>query len=200
MRIASRITGFLVNVLAFVGLAIGGGLGTAWYMVENGSRFSTYTFGPWTIWSAAGRPDADPYTRAHTLSNAMLPLSSTLEVTYTATADSANARLSSACEYAIVVESFDPAWWSLAAFDAKGGVIANAADRYAFNAETVMREPDGRAVITLARDARPGNWIPLGGAGRITLLLTVQDNRWAAAAQEGTTAKALPEIQRIACR
>jgi hypothetical protein len=200
MRSVSRVAGLLINVLAFAVLAVGGGIGSAWYMIENGSRFSTYAFGPWSIWSSAGRPDADPYTRAHTLSSALLPLSSTLEVTYTATTDSTNARLSSGCEYTIVVEGFDPAWWSLAVFDAKGGVIANAAERYAFNAETVMREPDGRAVITLARDARPGNWLPLGGAGRITVLLTVQDTRWAAAAEDGTTAKPLPEIQRIACR
>ena len=38
-----------------------------------------------------------------------------------------------------------------------------------------MREPDGRAIITLARDARPGNWLPIGGGSRINLVLTVQD-------------------------
>ena len=63
-------------------LAVGGGLGTAWYMVEAGSRLSTRSFGPWTTWTAAGRPDADPYTRAHTARNALLPLVSTLELTY----------------------------------------------------------------------------------------------------------------------
>ena len=60
------IANILINLVAFGVLAIGGGLGTAWYMIEAGSRLSTRTFGPWTTWTAAGRPDADPYTRAHT--------------------------------------------------------------------------------------------------------------------------------------
>src|SRR5262245_17863161 len=68
----------LTNLIVFVGLALGGGLGTAWYMIEGGSRLSTRTFGPWTTWVAAGRPDADPYTRAHTARNGLLPLASTL--------------------------------------------------------------------------------------------------------------------------
>jgi hypothetical protein len=196
----SLLASLLLNLAVLVVVAVGGGLGTAWYMIESGSRLSTRTFGPWTVWTAAGKPDADPYTRAHTTRNALLPLSSTLELTYIARSDSAHGRLSSSCDYAIVVEGPDPAWWSLAAFDGRGGLIANPAERYAFNAETAMREPDGRAVITLARDARPGNWLPIGAASGITLLLTVQDAAWAAATQDGNAMKPLPEIQRIACR
>jgi hypothetical protein len=62
-----------------------------------------------------------------------------------------------------------------------------------------MREPDGRAIITLARDARPGNWLPIGGS-RVTLALIVQDAAWASAVQEGGPTRPLPDIQRIACR
>ena len=182
----------------FVLLAVGGGLGSAWYMIEAGSRLSTQSSGPWTTWSAAGRPDADPYTRAHTARNGLLPLASTLEVTYQAKADSRGGRLNSGCEYTIVMENLGATWWSLAAFDGQGGLIQNAAERYAFNSDNVMREPDGRAIITLARDARPGNWLPIGGS-RVNLLLIVQDPAWAAAVYEGST-KALPPIQRLACR
>ena len=73
------------------------------------------------------------------------------------------------------MDTLDGAWWSLAAFDGQGRLIQNAAERYAFNSDTAMREPDGRAVITLARDARPGNWLPIGSASRVNLVLTVQD-------------------------
>lgn len=196
----SLLASILLNLAVLVAVAVGGGFGTAWYMIEGGSRLSTRTLGPWTIWTAAGKPDADPYTRAHIARNALLPLSSTLELTYIARSDSANGWLSSSCDYAIVVDGPDPTWWSLAAFDGRGGLIANAAERYAFNAQTVMREPDGRSVITLARDARPGNWLPIGTASGLTLLLTIQDAAWAAAAQDGSAMKSLPEIQRIACR
>jgi len=184
----------------FVGLALGGGLGTAWYMIEGGSRLSTRTFGPWTTWVAAGRPDADPYTRAHTARNGLLPLASTLELSYRAKSDSGGGRLHSACEYTIVMDNLDPVWWSLAAFDAQGRLIPNAAERYGYNSDTATREPDGRAVITLARDARPGNWLPIGGGSRIVLVFTVHDPAWAAAMYEGGSVRAMPQIQRTSCR
>jgi hypothetical protein len=191
---------FLVNIAAFVLLAVGGGLGTAWYMMESGSRLSTRTLGPWVTWTTAGRPEADPYTRAHTVRNALLPITTTLELTYVATTDSSGGRLHSACEYAIVMDDLEIAWWGIAAFDGRGGLIHNAADRYAFNSETVRRVPDGHAVITLARDARAGNWLPIGGGSRITLVLTVQDAAWAAASSVSGAPRPLPEIQRVACR
>jgi len=194
----SLIANILINVTVFVLLAVGGGLGSAWYMIEAGSRLSTRTTGPWTTWSAAGRPDADPYTRAHTVRNGLLPLASTLEITYQAKADSRGGRLHSGCEYTIVMDNLGATWWSLAAFDGQGGLIANAAERYAFNSDNVMREPDGRAIIALARDARPGNWLPISGS-RVNLVLTVEDPAWAAAVYEGS-AKPLPAIQRVACR
>ncbi len=184
----------------FALLALGGGVASAIYMVENGSRISTRTFGAWTTWPAAGRPDADPYTRAHIARTALLPLSSSLEISFRALTDSAGARLSSSCDYAIVVEGLDGVWWSIAAYGGRGQLIANAAERYGFNASTVMREPDGRAVIMLARDARPGNWLPIGGSA-VVIALTVQDATWvAAAAQESGPPKPLPDIQKLACR
>jgi hypothetical protein len=171
-------------------------------MVEAGSRLSTRTFGPWTTWTAAGRPDADPYTRAHTVRNTLLPLTSTLEVTFRAKADSRGGRLHAGCEYVIVMDGFEGAWWNLAAFDSQGRLrlIQNAAERYAFSSDSVMRESDGRATITLARDARPGNWLPTGSASRINLVMTVQDPAYAAAVHEGRPVRQLPAIQRTTCR
>ncbi|MBO0765812.1 MAG: DUF1214 domain-containing protein, partial [Hyphomicrobiaceae bacterium] len=75
--------------------------------------------------------------------------------------------------------------WELAAFDLEGRLIANAADRHAFNASTAMRELDGRTVITLARDARPGNWLPSGRGSRVVLILTVQDSTWGSTVHDG---------------
>jgi hypothetical protein len=191
---------FLINFGVFALVAFAGGVGSAWYMIESGSFLSTRTLGPWTTWTAAGRPDADPYTRARTSRNGILPVSSTLELSYLASTDSSGGRLHSACEYAIVMDDLDVAWWGIAAFDGRGGLIQNSAERYGFNSDTVMREPDGRAVITLARDARPGNWLPIGGGSRISVMLTVQDATWAASASDKGAPKALPPIQRIACR
>ena len=119
------VSSFLINIAAFVVLAVGGGLGTAAYMIESGSRLSTRTLGPWVTWTTAGRPEADPYTRAHIVRNALLPITSTLELSYVATTDSNGGRLHSACEYAIVMDDLEIAWWGLAAFDGRGGLIHN---------------------------------------------------------------------------
>src|SRR5262249_57796788 len=79
----------IINLVAIAVLAVGGGLGSAWYMVEAGSRLTTRSFGPWTTWVAAGRPDAHPYTRAHAARTALLPISTILVLTYPATTQAA---------------------------------------------------------------------------------------------------------------
>lgn len=196
----SFLTNALINLVVFAGVAFGGGLGTAWYMIEAGSRLSTRTFGPWTTWTAAGRPEADPYTRAHSARNGLLPVSSTLELTFRAKADSDGGRLTSTCDYTVVLPEAEPAWWSLAVFDGQGKLIQNSAERYAFNNQTAMREPDGRVAIVVARDARPGNWLPSGRSGRIVLMFTAQDAGFVAAVPDSGQVKSLPEIRRSGCR
>jgi hypothetical protein len=190
----------LLNLGVFLGVAVGGGLGTAWYMIEAGSRLSTRSFGPWVTWASAGRPEADPYTRAHIARNALLPLSSTAELTFKAKTDSNGSRLTSSCDYAVVMEDFDPNWWGLAVYDLQGRLIANAADRHAFNSSTAMRGVDGRTTIVLARDARPGNWLPSGRGNRVVLVLSVLDASWGNAVYDGGTPRSMPEIVRTGCR
>jgi hypothetical protein len=190
----------LLNLVVFAGLAVGGGVGSAWYMIEAGSRLSTRTFGPWVVWTSAGRLDADPYTRAHAARNGLLPLSSTLQAVFRAKTDSSGSRLTSTCDYTLRIGDLSPAWWSIAVFDTRGRLIANPAERHAFNSATVMREPDGDAPIVVARDARPGNWLPSGRGNRIVLVFAVQDQATASAVHDGGVPKTLPEIQRTSCR
>ena len=190
----------MLNLALFVCVSLGGGLGTAWYMIEAGSRLSTRTFGPWVTWVAAGRPDADPYTRAHIARNSLLPLSSTAELAFKAKTDSRGVQLSSACDYAVILDDFDPIWWTIAVYDGQGRLVANPADRYAFSSSTAMRGVDGRTVITLSRDARPGNWLPTGRSNRIVLVLTVQDAAWSSAVYDGGSPRSMPQIVRSACR
>ncbi|MFZ1105523.1 MAG: DUF1214 domain-containing protein [Hyphomicrobiaceae bacterium] len=196
----NRLKKALLNLALFLGVSLGGGLTTAWYMIEAGSRLSTRTFGPWVTWVAAGRPEADPYTRAHVARNGLLPLSSTAVLTFKAKTDSRGTQLSSACDYAVIMNDFDPTWWALAVYDGQGRLIANAADRYAFNSSTAMLRVDGGTVINLSRDARPGNWLPTGRSNRIVLVLTVQDASWATAIHDGGNPRSMPQIVRSACR
>lgn len=190
-----RLVRFALNAVLFAGVTAGVGLATAWYATEFGTRWSVRSYGPWVQWATAGRPDADPYARAHAARKGFLPISSTIESSFRANVDSAGAALSAACEYTIAVDGLNGAWWSIAAYGNKGQLVYNAAERYAFNAHTARREIDGRAVIALARDARPGNWLPIGGGSQINVVLTVL-----APGGPGSKDQVLPDIQRVGCR
>jgi hypothetical protein len=156
--------------------------------------------GPWLSWTSAYRADADPYTRAHFARSGTLQVSAEIAATYLARVDSDGLKLHSSCEYA--VEGTDPAgsWWSLGVFDEDGRLIPNPAERYAFTSDTISRSADGRFVVSLARDARPGNWLPTRAAGRLVLVLTVLDPRGTSLVKAADPElESLPAIKRLDC-
>jgi len=191
------------NLGLFVGLVLLFGIGSSWYLVDVGTRLTTQRQGPWITWTHAAGRDVDPYTRAHISRQGSLPLSGSIGATYEARFDAEGQRLHSSCEYLIESGPLDANWWSLAVYDDYGLLIPNAADRHAFNSATLAPNPDGTFFIVLARDARPGNWLPVGGAGRLTLLLTLlqpQVAQVAVAPSAESKRLALPVIRRIGCR
>jgi hypothetical protein len=188
------------NVILFVLIAIVGGFGSSWYMIERGNGLTTRSFGPWTAWMAAGRADADPYTRAHFMRRGMLPVSSALAVTFEAQSDSDGQRLHSSCEYQIEGDEPPARFWSLSVFDENGRLIPNPAERYAYNSVTLLRPPGGRMQVALSRSARAGNWLPTGGAGRFSLMLTVEELAEAQAGRREAMGWRPPQIRRISCR
>jgi hypothetical protein len=185
----------------FAGFVLIAGIGSSWYMVDTGSSLTTVTYGPWVSWISAARADADPYTRAHFARVGTLPMSTDVAQTFTARYDNDGGRLHSSCEYAVKGHDIAGSWWSISVFDDSGRVISNAADRYAFTSDTIGLKPSGEFVITLARDARPGNWLPTGGAGRLTLVLSVLDLGLGSSEKEREEDKnPIPSIEQVACR
>lgn len=190
----------IANVVMFVMIAVVGGIGSSWYMIERGNGLTTRALGPWTAWIAAGRADADPYTRAHFIRRGMLPVSSALALTFEALVDNDGQRLHSSCEYLIEGDEPLARFWSLSVFDEQGRLIPNPAERYSYNSATLLRSPGGRFGIALARSARSGNWLPTAGAGRISLVLTVDEQREAADPSGAQGSWRPPAIRRLACR
>lgn len=185
------------NLGLFVGIALLGGIGSSWYMIEVGTPLTTVKAGPWTSWPAAATPTADPYTRARTARHGSLPISGTVAQVWEANTDNTGQRLQSSCDYALTGRGLDEGWWTIAVYDDYGHLIPNAAGRHAFNSSTIMRSADGSFLVTLARDARPGNWLPTGAAGRLRLVLTLIES----GDVSGTSGSgALPDIRRVACR
>ena len=177
------------------------GLGTSWYMIDVGTPLTTVRQGPWIGWTI-GRPRRRRPLHARALHAARIaaaqrrdtcsPTSPTPTATAAACTPPATTR----------VEGREPGtnWWSITVFNDRGELIANPAQRYAFTSQTIALRPDGTFVVALARDARPGNWLPTGGAGRLALTLTTIDATDARAGEVGRGAKPLPVIRRVQCR
>lgn len=190
-----------MNFLVFALIAGGVGLALTHYMVDTGSPLTTRHIGPWSIWTAAGRDDADPYTRAHFIRIGALPLSSRIARIYQARSDANSQQLRSNCDYAIEGVGPDAQWWNLAVYTDKGMLIANPANRHSFTSSTIMRKPDNSYRIILAREARAGNWLPTVRANKLMLVLRVQQPHYGTQpGRSALEAKELPTISKLTCR
>lgn len=185
-----------LNLIVFTALSVVLGVGSALYAVDRGWRLTTQHHGPWMMWTRSGQRDADPYTRARFAKLGSLPLSTQIAATWEARYDVEGRRLHSSCEYLIEAEPIEAIWFNFTVYDDNGLLIPNAAARHSFTSQTIAANPDGSFFIVLAREARPGNWLPVGGAGRLTLVLTMIEPKPSVA----ESALQLPSIRRIMCR
>lgn len=197
----SYLTVSSARTIAFCATVMTGGLLSSCYAVNTGTALTTQTLGPWVTWIAAGQPGTDPYTRAHYAALGALPLNSETSQLYTAKTDSDGRRLHSSCDYAIEGHAIASYWWSVSVFDDAGRLIANPAERFSFTSDTMGLRADGSFVVSLSRDARPENWLPTGGAGRLAVTLQVLDlGVRAVARDDDSVEKSLPVIRRISCK
>jgi hypothetical protein len=188
--------------LIFAGLSLLLGLGSAYYMIDDGFALVVNQTGPWRSWINAGSLTADPYTRAHIARSGQLPITSASGLTYFATSDGDGRTLSSDCEYEIVTRPLSAVWWTIAVFDNNGDLISNKAARHAFSDQHLTILPDGTQRIILAAHARPGHWLPSGDAGNLTLVLRIIRPVALDRGEEDTSrvdAANLPQIRRVKC-
>lgn len=173
------------------------GLGSAAIESTRGFPFGALAIGEWTAWPAIGRADADPYSLARLAFLKEMPLGAGEGLAFTATADADGAALSGACSYEIRGETPPARLWTLAAYDARGELMATPTGRTGFNSREILRRPDGRFDIAVAATAQPGNWLPVAGGGRFWLVLRLYDTPLTAEAPDAQ--RVMPHIARIAC-
>ena len=164
---------FLTQFLLFASVALALGLGSAWRTVSHGFFASTVRFGPWAYWSRQGTADADPYTIAHIAREGTLPITAAADMTFTATRDSAGARLSGDCTYEVRGYSVPALWWNIAAFRADGEVMPNKTGRSDFTSANISTAPDGSFLVRLSPEVQPGNWLPAERGRRVVLRLEI---------------------------
>jgi hypothetical protein len=162
-----------VRFVFYLGLGAFIGLGSAWYVLENGISLDRVRMGPWVLRTDAGQPVADPYTSAYIARSGHIPLRLEGAMYFTATTASDGRELSGACSYVVSGPAPSGAWWSLSLHDPDGGLVENPARRYSFTSTTVFPENDGSFVISVAPRARAGNWLPAGSDGPFVLMLRI---------------------------
>jgi hypothetical protein len=74
---------------SFFALAVAAliGLGTTWFVLNQGVAYGGITIGAWTAWPKNGTPGVDPYARAMVARTGELPVGSGDGLTFYARAD-----------------------------------------------------------------------------------------------------------------
>ncbi|MBM3608289.1 MAG: DUF1214 domain-containing protein [Alphaproteobacteria bacterium] len=185
------------NTLA-IGAGLALGLFSSWLALERGHGFGAITAGPWTGWPRTGADDADPYARAVAARTGELALGSAEGLTFLARGDSAGRTFDRRCDYTIHSPVPVARFWTLSILDQHGQTIAGG-QRQGFTSGEIIRFAPGPFTITVSREVRPGNWLPVSGDGGFELMLRLYDTPLSANAQsigEG----AMPRIERGECR
>ncbi|PTW57674.1 hypothetical protein C8N35_110153 [Breoghania corrubedonensis] len=188
---------FLINLLLAVIVALVFGIGTAYLAVDRGRLFGEVRLGQWTAYPTAGTPDADPYSAATTARTGQIPLGKGEGLAFFADRDRSGNRLVPSCDYRLVGQTPPGRLWTLTSTDAHGHLMKTQAGRVALDSRDIVRKPDGDFEITVAAQARPGNWLPVGTSGPLTLVLRLYDTPLTTGS--GLAEIAMPEIFRGQC-
>ena len=187
----------LLTLLVLV-IAIGGGAGSVWFMLEEAPPINAVQAGPWTAFPNAGTHQADPYSRARFARRGGIPLGRAEGIVFTARRDSTGAGLQRECIYEIGGPMPAARFWTLLAADDEGEPLPPLArQRPALHSRMLLREADNGFTITVSGRPSPGNWLAIGGEGPMQLVLTLFDTPVASAAR--VEELVLPAIRRVEC-
>jgi len=184
-------------VYAFA-VALGLGVGSAYWALAGEYPFGGVAGGPWIAWPAVGSREVDPYARSIVTRRADIPLATGEGLVLTAAADSAGRRLDSACTYTVGAVTPQARLWTLTLYDQDGGFVPSELKRSGFTSAEVLRDDEGRFGIVLSRQLQAGNWLKLPDSGAFTLVLRLYETP-AALGTGAIDAKTLPTIERGEC-
>jgi hypothetical protein len=174
------------------------GLGATWFTLTRGVAFGSLTIGAWTAWPKSGSVDIDPYARANIARTGELPTGMGDGVAFYARSDDSKNSFDGRCTFTISGMTPAARYWTITLYDPEGKLIANTIDRHSFTSDEIVRGGDGSFAITVAPLARPGNWLPTGGADKFVLVLRLYDTP--IGVSTGTTKEGpMPSVVRKGC-
>lgn len=196
-RAPRRLSTAALVVYAFA-VALGGGVGSAWYALSGDYPVGAVRAGPWTAWPFVGSKDADPYARSIVTRTGDVPLATGEGLALVATTDSAGRPLDSACTYRVGAVTPQARLWTLTLYDEAGALATSDLQRSGFTSAEILRSAEGQFAILLSRDLQAGNWLELPKSGRFSLGLRLYDTP-AALGSGAIDARSLPSIERLEC-
>ncbi len=174
------------------------GLGATWLTLTRGVAFGSLNIGAWTAWPKSGSVDIDPYARANIARTGELPTGMGDGVAFYASSDDARNSFDGRCTFTVSGMTPVARYWTITLYNPEGKLVANSIDRHSFTSDEIVRDSDGGFAITVAPLARPGNWLPTGGADKFVLVLRLYDTP--IGVSTGTTKEGpMPAIVRKGC-
>lgn len=189
---------FLLGILFAMAVAAAVGLGTTWLALTHGTAYGGVSIGAWTAWPRTGTPGIDPYARAMMARSGELPIGTGDGVAFVARNDDAGRPLDGRCDVELLGITPQARYWTLTLYDPQGRLVANSLQRHGFTSQEIIRRADGSIEILVGPRARPGNWLPTGGADRYVLVLRLYDTPIGVTTRSGRDAP-MPAITRRAC-
>ncbi|WP_379061284.1 DUF1214 domain-containing protein [Mesorhizobium sp. UC22_110] len=187
----------LLTLLALT-IAIGLGGGSVWYTLDAQSGGGAIRIGPWTAFPDIGTLDADPYSQARVARQGALTLGRAEGLSFIAEADSSGEGLRRECSYTIAGGSPTARFWTLHVADlALDPIASSRPHQAALHSYEILRQADNSAIVTVAPNAAPGNWLPVSGSGPLRFVLNFYDTP--IAASTGLSDVKLPAIVRVGC-
>lgn len=179
-------------------VALGGGAGSVWLVLDRDFGFDTITVGSWSAFPSRGTPDADPYSKARFSREADLALGSGEGLVFIARRDASGEPLLVECDYRVEGGLPPARFWTLHARTADGALIAGDGNRTpALHSYALLRRTDNTTVTTVSRNPTPGNWLAVRGEGPFQLVLTFYDTAMASGARIAEID--LPMVKRSVC-
>jgi hypothetical protein len=188
----------LIGFLFALAVAAVFGLGMTQLALTRGTAFGAITIGAWTAWPKTGTNDIDPYARASIARTGELPIGLGDGVAFFATGDNNGKSLDGRCVVAITGTTPAARYWTLSLYDTEGRMVPNAAERFGFTSQELVRNADGTFEILIGPRARPGNWLPTGGVDRYVLVLRLYDTPVGIATRTAREAP-MPDVREKAC-
>lgn len=167
-------TVFLVTAVLVIALV--GGAGSVWLMLEQTRSVGSVDVGAWTAFPKAGTPEADPYSRARAARLGELSLGQAEGIVFVADQDDAGVPLQRQCSYRITGSVPPVRFFTLYAADQTRRILpAPGRFRAALHSRELLWSNGDAVEIGVGPHAEPGNWLPVSGSGQMLLILTLFD-------------------------